>query len=83
MCKKSKTANCLPKYLKKRINEYHKKVVTTVNEEIATLITEKKQLKSTLHRNNSQIAYNNIISSIHRKLKTMETSIKNRHKRKL
>ena len=63
-----------------------KKVVTTVNEEIATLITDKKQLKSTLHRNNSQITYNikyHQISSIHRKLKTMETSLKNRHKRKL
>ena len=60
-----------------------KRVVTAVNEEIATLITEKKQLKSTLRRNNSQRTYNNIISSIHRKLQTMETSIKNRHKRKL
>ena len=60
-----------------------KKVVTAVNEEIATLITEKKQLKSTLRRNNSQGTYNNIISNIPRKLKTMETSIKNRHKRKL
>ena len=60
-----------------------KRVVTAVNEEIATLITEKKQLKSTLRRNNSQRTYSNIISSIHRKLKTMETSIKNRHKRKL
>ena len=60
-----------------------KKVVTAVNEEIVTLITEKKQLKSTLHRNNSQRTYNNIISSIHCKLKTMETFLKNRHKRKL
>ena len=60
-----------------------KKVVTAVNEEIVTLITEKKQLKSTLHRNNSQRTYNNIISSIHCKLKTMETFLKNRQKRKL
>ena len=60
-----------------------KRVVTAGNEKIATLITEKKQLKSTLRRNNSQRTYNNIISSIHRKLQTMETSIKNRHKRKL
>ena len=29
-----------------------KRVVTAVHEEIATLITEKKQLKSTLRRNN-------------------------------
>ena len=60
-----------------------KKVVTVVNEEVATLITEKKQLKSTLRRNNWQRTYSNIISSIHRKLKTMETFIKTRHKRKL
>ena len=60
-----------------------KRVVTAGNEKIATLITEKKQLKSTLRRNNSQRTYNNIISSIHRKLQTMETSIKNRHKRKV
>ena len=60
-----------------------KRVVTAGNEKIATLITEKKQLKSTLRRNNSQRTYNNIISSIHRKLQTMETSIRNRHKRKL
>ena len=53
-----------------------KKVVTAVNEKIATLITEKKQLKSTLRRNNSQRTYHNIISCIHRKLKTMETFIK-------
>ena len=60
-----------------------KRIVRVVNEEIATLITEKKQLKSTLRRNNSQRTYSNIISTIHRKLQTMETSIKNRHKRKL
>ena len=81
MCKKSKTADYLPKYLKKHINEYHEKVATAINEEIATLITERKQLKSTLRRSNSQRTYNNIISSIHHKLKTRETSIKNRHKR--
>ena len=57
-----------------------KRVVTAVNEEIATLITEKKQLKSTLRRNNSQRTYNNITSSINGKL---QTSIRNRHKRKL
>ena len=35
-----------------------------------------------LCRNNSQRTYKNI-SFIHHKLKTMETSIKNRHKQKL
>ena len=60
-----------------------KRVITAANEEIATLITEKKKLKSTLHRNNSQRTYSNIIPSIHRKLQIMETSIKNRHKPKL
>ena len=53
-----------------------KRVVTAGNEKIANLITEKKQLKSTLRRNNSQRTYNNITSSIHLKLQTMETSIK-------
>ena len=53
-----------------------KRVVTAGNEKIATLITEKKQLKSTLRRNNSQRTYNNITSSIHLKLQTMETPIK-------
>ena len=38
-----------------------KRVPTAVNEEITTLITEKKQLKSTLCRNNSQRTYNNVI----------------------
>ena len=38
-----------------------KRVTTAVNEEITTLITEKKQLKSTLRRNNSQRTYNNVI----------------------
>ena len=57
-----------------------KKVITTVNEEITTLITGKKQLKFMLRRNNSQRTYKNIISFIHPKLKTMETSIKSRHK---
>ena len=63
--------------------EDHEKVVTAVNEEITTLITEKKELKSTLRRNNSKITYNNIRSSIHRKLQNKETSIKNRLERKL
>ena len=63
--------------------EDHEKVVTAVNEEITTLMTEKKELKSTLHRNNSKRIYNNIRSSIHRKLQNKETSIKNRHERKL
>ena len=63
--------------------EDHEKVVTAVNEEITTLITEKKELKSTLRRNNSKRTYNNIRSSIHRKLQNKETSIKNRHERKL
>ena len=63
--------------------EDHEKVVTAVNEEITTLMTEKKELKSTLRRNNSKIIYNNIRSSIHRKLQNKETSIKNRHERKL
>ena len=38
---------------------------------------------STLRRINLERTYNNIISSIHHKLKTMETLIKNRHKLKL
>ena len=63
--------------------EDHEKVVTAVNEEITTLMTEKKELKSTLRRNNSNRIYNNIRSSIHRKLQNKETSIKNRHERKL
>ena len=63
--------------------EDHEKVVTAVNEEITTLITEKKELKSTLRRNNSKRTDNNIRSSIHRKLQNKETSIKNRHERKL
>ena len=63
--------------------EDHEKVVTAVNEEITTLITEKKELKSTLRRNNSKRTYNNIRSSIHSKLQNKETSIKNRHERKL
>ena len=63
--------------------EDHEKVVTAVNEEITTLITEKKELKSTLRGNNSKITYNNIRSSIHRKLQNKETSIKNRLERKL
>ena len=63
--------------------EDHEKVVTAVNEEITTLMTEKKELKSTLRRNNSKITYNNIRSSIHRKLQNKETSIKNRLERKL
>ena len=63
--------------------EDHEKVVTAVNEEITTLMTEKKELKSTLRRNNSKRIYNNIRSSIHRKLQNKETSIKNRHERKL
>ena len=63
--------------------EDHEKVVTAVNEEITTLITEKKELKSTLRRNNSKRIYNNIRSSIHRKLQNKETSIKNRLERKL
>ena len=63
--------------------EDHEKVVTAVNEEITTLITEKKELKSTLRRNNSKRTYNNIWSSIHSKLQNKETSIKNRHERKL
>ena len=53
-----------------------KRIVTANNEEIATLIAEKKQLKSTLRRNNSRSTYNNIISSIHRKFQITETSIK-------
>ena len=63
--------------------EDHEKVVTAVNEEITTLVTEKKELKSTLRRNNSKRTYNNIRSSIHSKLQNKETSIKNRHERKL
>ena len=63
--------------------EDHEKVVTAVNEEITTLMTEKKELKSTLRRNNSKRIYNNIRSSIHRKLQNKETSIKNRLERKL
>ena len=63
--------------------EDHEKVVTAVNEEITTLMTEKKELKSTLRRNNSKRIYNNIRSSIHRKLQNKETSIKNRHEWKL
>ena len=63
--------------------EDHEKVVTADNEEITTLMTEKKELKSTLRRNNSKRIYNNIRSSIHRKLQNKETSIKNRHERKL
>ena len=63
--------------------EDHEKVVTAVNEEITTLMTEKKELKSTLRRDNSKRIYNNIRSSIHRKLQNKETSIKNRLERKL
>ena len=38
-----------------------KRVATANNEEITTLITEKKQLKSMLCRNNSQRTYNSVI----------------------
>ena len=38
-----------------------KRVATANNEEITTLITEKKQLKSTLGRNNLQRTYNIVI----------------------
>ena len=38
-----------------------KRVAKANNEEITTLITEKKQLKSTLGRNNLQRTYNIVI----------------------
>ena len=65
--------------LKRSAMNIMKKVVTAINEEIDTLITEKKQLKSMLRRNILQRTYTNIVSSIHCILKTMETSIKKRH----
>ena len=75
MCKRLKTSDCWLKYLKKRINEYQEKKLLQQLKEIPTLITEKKQLKSTLRKNNSQRTYNNIISRMQSRLKTMETSI--------
>ena len=80
---KRTSVNLMFNFLNVIFIEDHEKVVTAVNEEITTLITEKKELKSTLRRNNSKITYNNIRSSIHRKLQNKETSIKNRHERKL
>ena len=80
---KRTSVNLMFNFLNVIFIEDHEKVVTAVNEEITTLMTEKKELKSTLRRNNSKIIYNNIRSSIHRKLQNKETSIKNRHERKL
>ena len=54
-----------------------RKVLTAVNEEIATLITEVPRYVRIIRKEFTTT------SSIHRKLKTMETSIKKRHKRKL
>ena len=80
---KRTSVNLMFNFLNVIFIEDHEKVVTAVNEEITTLMTEKKELKSTLRRNNSKRIYNNIRSSIHRKLQNKETSIKNRHERKL
>ena len=78
---KRTSVNLMFNFLNVIFIEDHEKVVTAVNEEITTLMTEKKELKSTLRRNNSKRIYNNIRSSIHRKLQNKETSIKNRRER--